>query len=91
MGSRTSGPIDDFELDAKRVVDSFLSTNNDITEFGSIINNCRTLFGLYYENSSVEFVRIQANEVAHVLAKAATLLATPSVPNCMTFWAFHTY
>jgi hypothetical protein len=80
------GPID-FELDAKRVVDRFLSTNNDVTEFGSIINNCRTLFGLYYENSSVEFVRRQANEVAHVLSKAVTLSASfqilVTIPDCI--------
>jgi len=35
-----------------------------------------TLFGLYYENFSVEFVQRQANEVAHELAKAATLSAS---------------
>jgi len=27
----------EFELDAKRVVDSFLSSRHDVTEFGSII------------------------------------------------------
>ena len=36
------GPIDS-ELDAKRVVDSFLSDKHDATEFGNIIQDCRTL------------------------------------------------
>jgi hypothetical protein len=65
-----SGHVD-FELDAKRVVDSFKSQNSDATEFGNIINNCKTLFSNFYENSSVEFMQRQANEVAHNLAKAA--------------------
>jgi hypothetical protein len=57
------GPID-FELDAKRGVDSFLSTKHDATEFGNIIHSCRTMFRSCYVNSSVEFVRRQANEAA---------------------------
>lgn len=40
------GPID-FELDTKRVVDSFLSTKHDATEFGNIIQACRSLFRCY--------------------------------------------
>jgi len=34
----------EFELDARRVVDSFNSHNSDATEFGNIIDSCRTLF-----------------------------------------------
>jgi len=60
-------------MDAKRVVDSFLSSWHDVTEFGIIIQNCKTLFRQYYENSIVEFVCRQTNEVAHKLAKAALL------------------
>ena len=33
------GPMD-FEMDAKKVVDSFLSTKHDVTGFGNIIQNC---------------------------------------------------
>jgi ribonuclease HI len=77
----------DFELDAKRVVDSFKSQNSDATEFGNIINNCKTLLSNLYENSSVEFVRRQANEVAHNLAKAALLSASSqllvTIPHCI--------
>jgi hypothetical protein len=77
----------DFELDAKRVVDSFKSQNSDATEFGNVINSCKTLFSNLYENSSVEFVRRQANEVAHNLAKAALLSASSqllvTIPHCI--------
>jgi ribonuclease HI len=72
------GPID-FELDAKKVVDNFLSTKHDGTEFGDIIQSCRSLFRNFYENSKVEFVRRQANEAAHALAKEATLSASSQV------------
>jgi len=44
--------------------------------FGAIIKDCKILFSHLYENSSVEFVRKQANEVAHDLAKATTLSAS---------------
>ncbi|RHN67795.1 hypothetical protein MtrunA17_Chr3g0106601 [Medicago truncatula] len=77
----------DFKLDAKRVVDSFKSHNSDATEFGNIINNCKTLFSNFYENSSVEFVRRQANKVTHNLAKATLLLASSqllaTIPHCI--------
>jgi len=35
----------------------------------------------YFENSKVEFSRRQANEVAHILAREATFLASPHVFN----------
>jgi ribonuclease HI len=80
------GPVD-FELDSKRVVDSFHSLAQDYSEFGVIIDHCKIIFSNYYSNSSVEFVRRQANEVAHNLAKAATLSASfqilVEVPNCI--------
>ncbi|KAK2362141.1 hypothetical protein QL285_087230 [Trifolium repens] len=80
------GPVE-FELDSKRVVDSFHSSNQDFTEFGVILNQCKLMFSNFYSNSSVEFVRRQANEVAHNLAKAATLSTSfqilVDVPNCI--------
>ena len=69
------GPVD-FELDAKRVVDGFNSLNCGVTEFGNIIEHCKSLFSNYYVNSHVEFVQRQANEVAHNLAKTALLSAS---------------
>jgi len=34
-------PNVDFELDAKRVADYFNKGNNDISEFGTVIDDCR--------------------------------------------------
>jgi len=52
-----------------------------------IIHNCKTIFEQYYVNSSVEFVRRQANEEAHRLAKMATSLASfqilVEIPDCI--------
>jgi len=66
------GPVD-FELDAKRVVNSFYSQNCDATKFGNIIDHCKSLCINLYENSSVDFVRRQSNKVYNSLAKAALL------------------
>jgi hypothetical protein len=46
------------------------------------------LFSSFFRNSHVEFIRIQANEVAHALAKAArTFLASVhlfiDIPTCI--------
>jgi len=54
----------------------FSSPNFDVIEFEDIIDNCRALFTQFYVNSSVEFMRRQANETTHTLAKEATLLAS---------------
>lgn len=34
----------DFKLDAKKVVNSFSSARHDVTKFGMIIHNCKTIF-----------------------------------------------
>ncbi|PNY00739.1 cytochrome p450 [Trifolium pratense] len=60
-------PID-FELDSKIVVDNFFSSKSDATKFEDIIKICTFLFTDLYTNSSVELIRRQANEVAHILA-----------------------
>jgi len=44
-----------------------------MSEFGSTIQDCKTLFSQFYENSSVEFMRRQTKAVDHELAKTATL------------------
>jgi hypothetical protein len=69
----------DFELDSKIVVDSYHLNNHDVSEFGEIIAYCRRLFSLFYNNSSVEFIMRQANEVAHRLSKAATYVASSQI------------
>jgi len=55
----------------KRVVDYFNRVNDDITEFGIIMDSNRHYCSLYLPNSHVEFSRRQANGVAHESAKAA--------------------
>jgi hypothetical protein len=72
------GPVD-FELDSKRVVDSFFSSIADATEFGDIIKNCKSYFCNFYNHSSVEFIRRQANEVSHNLAKVTLFSASSQV------------
>jgi len=77
----------DFETNSKLTVDAFLSTRNDLAEFGSIISSCRFLFRNLFSNSRVEFVRRQANTVAHALAREAACFASSAVyydiPNCI--------
>ena len=70
----------DFETDSKLTVYAFLSTRNDLSEFGCIISSCRSLFNTLFSNSRVE-------AVAHALAREATSLASPAVyfdiPECI--------
>jgi len=77
----------DFETDFKLTCDAFHDNRDDTSEFGCIISSCRSLFSSFFTNSKVEFVRRQANRVAHVLAGEATLLANPIVyfhiPDCI--------
>jgi len=77
----------DFETDSKLRANAFLSTRNDLSEFGCIISSCQSLFSTSFSNSRAEFVRRQANMVAHALAREATSLAIPAVyfdiPNCI--------
>ena len=76
-----------FETDSKLTTDTFLSTRNDLYEFGCIISSCRSLFRNFVSNFRVEFVRRQANEVAHALAREAVSLVSPAVyydiPTCI--------
>ncbi|XP_039685106.1 uncharacterized protein [Medicago truncatula] len=62
----------DFEVDSKRVADYFNNGRGDVTEFGSIMDSSVQFRNTFLTNSHVEFIRRQANEVAHALAKAAT-------------------
>ena len=77
----------DFETDSKLTADAFFSDRNDMSDFGCIITSCRSLFSSLFSNYRVEFVRRQANGVAHALARDATLLASHAVyyeiPNCI--------
>lgn len=76
-----------FETDSKITHDAFHSRKVDDSEFGQIISACQSLFSTHFTNSRVEFIRRQANEVAHALAGEATLLASPityfNPPRCI--------
>lgn len=77
----------DFEVDSKTTKDGLYSGREDITEFGNIVTASRSLLLSKFTNSKVEFVRRQANVVAHTLAKEATFLVSPAIyfhiPNCI--------
>jgi len=80
-------PNVDFEVDSKRVADYFNRGTGDITEFGAIMDSNIQFCSTILTNSRVEFIRRQANTVAHELARAAT--SSPSfriyndVPHCI--------
>ncbi|XP_045831364.1 uncharacterized protein LOC123922710 [Trifolium pratense] len=59
-----------FELDCKIVVDDVNKMSINQSEYGSIIQNCRTLLH-HYNDFIVVFTRRQANGSAHALARAA--------------------
>ncbi|XP_024636060.1 uncharacterized protein [Medicago truncatula] len=78
------------ELDCKLVVDSIYDKNNNQAEFGSIIDDCRSLLQ-QFTNFKISFVRRQANVVAHSFARVSIFQARhqvfdliPScIPNCV--------
>ncbi|XVF71794.1 hypothetical protein PTKIN_Ptkin12aG0067800 [Pterospermum kingtungense] len=66
-----------FETDAKTIVDA-VHSNEDFTEFGSLIKQCKQL--MTSDNVfSVCFVRRQANKIAHALTRSLCSFASPSV------------
>lgn len=58
-----------FILDSKKVVDYFQRCSVYIIEFGSIMNDCKQLCNLFFQNSHVEFSWKQVNGLSHALAK----------------------
>ncbi|CAJ2636114.1 unnamed protein product [Trifolium pratense] len=66
----------DFELDSRNVVTRFHSKHPNTSELGDIIKDCVRVYNTYFRNSRIEFIRRQANEVAHALARVATSLAS---------------
>jgi ribonuclease HI len=61
----------DFETDSKTVVDSIYGNKQGVSDFNAIINECRDLLSSDLATSDVRFIRRQANEVAHSLARVA--------------------
>ena len=83
----------DFEVDSKRVAYYFNRSNRDITVFGNIMDSNIHYCLSNLENSHVEFIRRQANAVAHELAKASTSLTSfcifDDIPTCIHDFIFN--
>jgi hypothetical protein len=77
----------EFEFDSNVTRDAFHSRHTDATEFGSIMKACKEMFYVHFTNSRVEFTRRKANAAAHVLAREAISLASPTIyyviPSCI--------
>jgi len=77
----------DFEVNSKTTKETIYAGREDVSELGNIITASRTLFFSKFVNSQVEFVRKQANAIAHTLAGDATFLASPVtyfvIPSCI--------
>jgi ribonuclease HI len=68
------------ETDCLQVIQALHSKNRNNTEFGIVINLCRTLLNSNL-NCQASHVRRQANRVAYSLAQATRLSASPQVFN----------
>jgi ribonuclease HI len=68
------------ETDCFQVIQTLHSKTRNNTEFGIIISLCRRLLNLNM-NCKVSHVRRQTNRVAHSLAQATRLFASPQVFN----------
>jgi ribonuclease HI len=75
-----------FESDSRLVVDAITSSNNGISEFSHLIAHIQFLLrsNNYFE---VKYVKRQANNVAHTLARAAYSMSSrrvfDSIPRCI--------
>ncbi|MCH79748.1 hypothetical protein A2U01_0000504 [Trifolium medium] len=66
--------------DCLQVVQAFQSKQKNYTEFGAIIDRCRSLVNVY-ENCRISNVRRQANRVARDYAQASRFIVSPQVLN----------
>ncbi|XVE83011.1 hypothetical protein DITRI_Ditri16bG0052100 [Diplodiscus trichospermus] len=67
-----------FEVDAKLVADSICMPGVDRTEFGLMVELCRSVL-VQEPKYSVGFMKGQANEAAHLLARESCFHACPIV------------
>jgi hypothetical protein len=63
------------ELDCKQVVDGIVGKPNPRTDFGVLLCACKTLL-LLLQNLRISFIRRQANNIAHSLARASLFFAS---------------
>jgi ribonuclease HI len=68
------------ETDCLQIIHALQSKSRNNTEFGIVINLCRSLLNLI-PNCKVSHIRRQANRVAHSLAQATRLFASPQIFN----------
>ena len=77
-----------FELDSKIVVDSLYGSKSGVTNFSAVINHCRRLLASDLVSSDVRFIRRQANEVAHSIARVtlrhASFYIHIRIPSCIS-------
>ena len=75
-----------FETDGKVVVDAMHLSTVDLSEFGTIVQDCIYLLEQGV-NFAIQFVQKQANRTAHSLARASRFYASPCVclepPGCI--------
>lgn len=71
-----------FELDCKSVVDNIHSPGADISELGSIIQECSGIISSF-PNFNVKFIRRQANSAAHCLARVALSKSSLHIYHCI--------
>ncbi|XVF71518.1 hypothetical protein PTKIN_Ptkin12aG0044200 [Pterospermum kingtungense] len=67
-----------FEVDSKQVVDALSSLSSDLTEFGVIIECCKSMV-LVEPHFKVIFARRGANVAAHALARRSRFVPCPAV------------
>jgi hypothetical protein len=94
VGTSTSNDVDgdarisqsNFEMDCKMVVDDVHNKKQNNSEYGSLIDDCRTIFS-NHSDFIVAFTRCQANGSAHALARATLPHASHAtfdvIPNCI--------
>jgi len=63
----------DFELNAKKVVDHYYKSDNNIRD-GAIIDECKKCYNSFFENYKIEFSHRQVNKVVDALAREVTFL-----------------
>jgi ribonuclease HI len=68
-------PSVSIELDCKQVVDGISSNLSTNSMFGAILNTCKVSL-MNRQNFKISFIRRQANNVAHLLARASLSYAS---------------
>ncbi|CAN1135676.1 hypothetical protein LINPERHAP2_LOCUS8986 [Linum perenne] len=71
------------ELDSQTVCTAINSAEEDLTEFGDIINRCRRLID---QGMKIVFVRRDRNVAAHVLARQSRHSVSPSIGEAPPSW-----